>query len=577
MSTKRDTFFNSNLTSTIDIRSKSIARLSSTFAESKEVRNLETEGYDLRTYKDENGVVYYPWMFSKTMSHNPTTGFPLKSDVDALLKAIRSGSKEDILAIIQHEDSVRKFENPFASLSHQLIGTDSSVPALKTKDSTMYRIDGDDTKLLFEMCEVYAMSILRDTPFHVFKECDELNEEEYKDSHKEIMNIVKALNKFKSDDITSTQTDVEVTVSNLFRGLGGGEYIGPYISQFLLLPFKYGNLDVEQNYTYNIHDPSKTRTVDEWHNIQNGLSTDLLQEEQMLAKAYVYSARVLGTNVHKDPLYQFYYNAAQIALQNGVSLESETDLPMKSKNSTWTSGGGPSIFTNIAGVCEGALRVAWYQKYNVTMRVRPEVLAHRLKLAIESTLDVPGFDKIRSQYKITDPNLTGFKEIYDINSEKFKSELLNLQYPEGSPTHPSYPAGHACVAGAACTILKAMFKIHNMNHEQMLWPDIDVKHSIDGTQLDNYTGTDRGSLTIVGEFNKLASNASLGRDWAGVHYRSDGDCGLKLGENYAISYLVDKALEYHESHVGLFKGWTLEKFDGTMIKITSSGVVSLDN
>ncbi len=32
-----------------------------------------------------------------------------------------------------------------------------------------------------------------------------------------------------------------------------------------------------------------------------------------------------------------------------------------------------------------------------------------------------------------------------------------MAFPEGSPTHPSYGAGHATVAGACVTILKAWF------------------------------------------------------------------------------------------------------------------------
>ena len=40
--------------------------------------------------------------------------------------------------------------------------------------------------------------------------------------------------------------------------------------------------------------------------------------------------------------------------------------------------------------------------------------------------------------------------------------LLPFAFPEGSPTHPSYGAGHATVAGACVTILKSWF---NENYE----------------------------------------------------------------------------------------------------------------
>jgi hypothetical protein len=35
--------------------------------------------------------------------------------------------------------------------------------------------------------------------------------------------------------------------------------------------------------------------------------------------------------------------------------------------------------------------------------------------------------------------------------------LLPMAFQEGSPMHPSYGAGHATVAGACVTILKAFF------------------------------------------------------------------------------------------------------------------------
>ena len=38
--------------------------------------------YDLRNYTDEDGTVYLPWMFSKTLEHDPKTGFAKKSDID---------------------------------------------------------------------------------------------------------------------------------------------------------------------------------------------------------------------------------------------------------------------------------------------------------------------------------------------------------------------------------------------------------------------------------------------------------------------------------------------------------------
>lgn len=48
------------------------------------------------------------------------------------------------------------------------------------------------------------------------------------------------------------------------------------------------------------------------------------------------------------------------------------------------------------------------------------------------------------------------------------------------------------------------------------------------------------TLTVGGELNKLASNMALGRNRAGIHYRTDGIEGLRLGEATAIRYLQDR-------------------------------------
>jgi hypothetical protein len=128
------------------------------------------------------------------------------------------------------------------------------------------------------------------------------------------------------------------------------------------------------------------------------------------------------------------------------------------------------------------------------------------------------------------------------------SYLLPQTYPVGSPLHPSYPAAHAVTVGAGITVLKAAF------NESFVIPN-PVIPSDDGLSLVPYTGA---PLTVGGELNKLASNIALGRDAAGVHYRSDGVEGIKLGEAMAISILRDTATLYNE----VFQGFSFTKYDG---------------
>ena len=138
------------------------------------------------------------------------------------------------------------------------------------------------------------------------------------------------------------------------------------------------------------------------------------------------------------------------------------------------------------------------------------------------------------------------------------SPLLPLAYPEGSPTHPSYPAGHAAVAGACVTVLKACFR------EDFPIPD-PVQASTEGELLEPWLGVE---LTLGGEFNKLASNITHGRDAAGVHYRTDGTEGLKLGEAQAIALLCDYSRTYAER----FDGYSFTRLDGRPIRIAGGEV-----
>ena len=89
-----------------------------------------------------------------------------------------------------------------------------------------------------------------------------------------------------------------------------------------------------------------------------------------------------------------------------------------------------------------------------------------------------------------------------------------------------------------------------------------VVPSQDGKTLIAYKApSDEPPLTVGGELNKLASNVSVGRNIAGVHWRSDATESNALGEAATISTLRDTRPIYNEP----FNGFTFTKFDGTTI------------
>ena len=136
--------------------------------------------------------------------------------------------------------------------------------------------------------------------------------------------------------------------------------------------------------------------------------------------------------------------------------------------------------------------------------------------------------------------------------DRWGSALVALAYPEACPLHPSYPAGQAVIAGACATVLKAAFD------ESFVVPE-PVVAAPDGTRLLPWTGE---ALTVGGELDKLAANIAIGRNFAGIHWRSDATAGLALGEAVALAVLTEQALTGNE----LFTGYSLQGFDGRRIR-----------
>jgi hypothetical protein len=149
---------------------------------------------------------------------------------------------------------------------------------------------------------------------------------------------------------------------------------------------------------------------------------------------------------------------------------------------------------------------------------------------------------------------------------KHGSALLPMSFPEGSPMHPSYGAGHATVAGACVTVLKAFFAA---NQPLRIVKRV-VRRGDGTTDLE----TVNGFLTVGGELNKLAANIALGRNAAGVHYRTDYTKSLALGEAIAIAMLQEQAMTMREGESATDVAWCLENFSGETVEITFGGQIS---
>ena len=342
----------------------------------------------------------------------------------------------------------------------------------------------------------------------------------------------------------SSRTNIQrnlsgVTPATLFRGSTKGDVVGPYLSQFLWMDVPFGAQTIVQKMKTTISGDDYMTGYDDWLAVQNGFVPGSNRFDS--TPRYIRNNRDLGQWVHVDALYQAYFNAMFILL--GMNAPVDPANPYNSSRTQCGFGtfGPPHIQSLMTGSAANALRAQWFQKWYVHRRIRPEAFAGNIHNHITRATDYP-----------IHPDILNSRAVAETFS-KNGTYLLPMAFPEGSPVHPSFGSGHATVAGACVTILKAWFD------ESWVIPN-PVVVSPDGLSLIPYRDE---ALTVGNELNKLASNIGIGRNAAGVHWRSDYWESMKLGEAVTSSILTDMKSCYNER----FDGFSLTKFDGTKVTV----------
>ena len=184
--------------------------------------------------------------------------------------------------------------------------------------------------------------------------------------------------------------------------------------------------------------------LDSWLAIQNGnlpLESDPFDDKPR----YIRNGRDLATYVHYDALYEAYLNACFILLGMGAPFDEGNPYDSLAKTFGFGTFGGPHILSLVTEVATRALKAVWFQKWYVHRRLRPEEFGGRVHSHLKGKARYPLDDEILGSQAV--------QKTYD----EYHSYLLPQAFPEGSPTHPAYGSGHATVAGACVTILKAWF------------------------------------------------------------------------------------------------------------------------
>lgn len=459
--------------------------------------------------------------FSKTLPHNGL-GEVEGAAYDAFLTALGSGLAADFDAV--PGGGTARLANPRAAYAFPLTGLDShkgDMPAVHALASARQAAEGG---------EVYWMAVTRDVRFDRW------------DSDPLTVAAAEDLSTFS--DFTGPRSGGQITPDTLYRGQTPGDLAGPYISQFLYLDIPYGNDPIVQKTRFPIRNDDYMKSYSSWLAIQNGQAPTASNRLRPVAR-YILRGRDLGEYVHRDYSYQAYLNAALICLSFGAL--DPNPYSVAAREGGFVTFGGAAVLDLVARAAVSSLRVAWFHKWLVHRKLRPEAFGGLVHNLLTGAATYP-----------LDEQLLG-SPVLDLVERRTGTYLLPQAFPEGSPTHPSYPAGHATIAGACVTVLKAFFD------EDFVIPNAMVPRS-SGLELKPYTDQ---PLTLGGELDKLASNIALGRNIAGVHWRADGDDGLVVGETMGLAMLQDHLRTLIEDEAA----FVLTRFDGTRVRVTADDIV----
>ncbi|MEL7470351.1 MAG: vanadium-dependent haloperoxidase [Pseudomonadota bacterium] len=580
--------------------------------------------------EDRYAAAHYPMSFTKGLRHDPQLGIVNDPDLtadgsntpvafEAFRAAIDAGFVEPFTTRVPVPDTLhnakdkcprRKWEAPTAGVVYDLEGPDAQAVTMPPAPELC------SDELAFEMAEVYELAMLRDVPLSSF---------DYDGgAGAPLLNAaVTRLNKtayagagFKGRP-RKTDENGNLDRQTVFRGSAPGVENGPYLSQFLWIggrdqadaldlkdgKIPYGAQLIDQQVPPAEEKRDFMQLWDDWLVVQDGFDVNQRGLGQYNpacgpgqvfsgARRFIYTPRDLATYVHFDALYQAYLNATLILLGMGTPFDPgfaqlagmrsvfnpASSGPIAQNAGGFALWGGPHILTLVTEVATRALKAVRFQKFNNHLRLRPEALAARIEKATE--IDARFSSVCGAFGKLSDQIDETVKAIVEFNDSRVGqgSALLPMAFAEGSPMHPTYGAGHATVAGACTTIVKAFFDTGTIlgydaaagcnkgkpGFYRSISEPLVYEAAEKGKTLKSRAPAKRECpLTLEGELNKLAANISIGRNMAGVHYFSDYYDSLRMGEEIAIGMLEEQALCYPTDDFVL----SVPTFDGDTVRI----------
>ncbi|MEO1306985.1 MAG: bromoperoxidase, partial [Pseudomonadota bacterium] len=421
-----------------------------------------------------------PMSFTKGLKHDPDTGLVHnEADFDALRAAIDGGLIAPFNDISVPRPPIpgnpdvgrRQWEAPTAGFVFDLEGPDAQAVTMQPAPAIHGGKDDPSFKeLALEMAEVYELALLRDVPLTAFSEGSTNPAVQATVGR---MQALAAKGIVRSDEKRPSHgaPNNDWTAQNLFRGSSPGTNVGPYLSQFMLIGnpgavpgatiadglVAFGNQVIDQRVKNTPVGQDYMITQQDWLDVQNGANVRNNAELFGAGTRFIHTPRDLATFVHDDALYQAYLNACLILLGMGAPLDRGfghlSGQTVEDPNITgFALYGGPHILSLMTEVATRGLKAVRYQKFNVHLRARPEVLAARVACASAVDSAVGHGTLFQDFAHAVGPVADAVAHQNKENGGDHLA-LLPMAFQEGSPMHPTYGAGHATVAGACVTML----------------------------------------------------------------------------------------------------------------------------
>jgi hypothetical protein len=482
--------------------------------------------------------------YSKCLPHNEL-GEVDPEAYNAFVFAAHSDNFDDFEAIPLAGSM--KLKSAMGGLSFCIQGPDSyAVPSTPPPAF-------DSAELAAEMVELYWMALLRDVSFDDYA------------TNPLVAEAAADLSKMPGFRGVRDKKTKKVTPATLFRTDYAGALEGPVTSQFQLLDYSVDGVPVRQRLEVPVKGLDYCTDYDEWLAAQRGFPEGTSPAIEKLDKTtrFIRNMRDMGWTADTSLLFSTYFKTAMLLFPFGSEALDDGNPYKHSFTQVPFSKFGLGHLIMLLGHV-GPVPQAGVHKWQIHRFLRPEAFAGRIHNHLSKKATYPIHESLFKSSVLD--------KIFKYNEQVNKKRklgagtyLLPVEFGTGSPTHPSFPAGHGMAAGVGVTLLKAWF------NESMVIPEKDFdgshipkKPNKDGTALEDYHyGVDGPALTIGGELNKLAHNITWGRNMSGVHYWHDGFEANRMGEEIALRILAEEGNTYAEPS----DGFSVTKFNGEKVTV----------